>query len=92
MLRHGPPVGREGRKSGPNSWALGTGPKIDFVQRRVNRSLNTDKLLALLKSEASKFFPWPKCAGELLKIEVLDHVVMGNGNFSSLRSHEYISP
>ena len=28
-------------------------------------------------------------AGELLKIEVLDHVVMGNGNFSSLRSLGY---
>ena len=31
-------------------------------------------------------------AGELLKIEVLDHVVMGNGNFSSLRAlgHFYV--
>ena len=28
-------------------------------------------------------------AGQLLKIEVLDHVVMGNGNFSSLRSLGY---
>jgi DNA repair protein RadC len=25
-------------------------------------------------------------AGQLLKIEVLDHVVMGHGNFSSLRA------
>ena len=28
-------------------------------------------------------------AGELLKIEVLDHIVMGNGNFSSLRALGY---
>jgi DNA repair protein RadC len=28
-------------------------------------------------------------AGQLLKIEVLDHVVVGNGNFSSLRSLGY---
>jgi DNA repair protein RadC len=25
-------------------------------------------------------------AGQLLKMEVLDHVIVGNGNFSSLRS------
>ena len=28
-------------------------------------------------------------AGQLLKIELLDHVVIGNGNFSSLRSLGY---
>lgn len=28
-------------------------------------------------------------AGQLLKIEVLDHVIVGNGNFSSLRSLGY---
>jgi DNA repair protein RadC len=28
-------------------------------------------------------------AGQLLKIEVLDHVIIGNGNFSSLRSLGY---
>jgi DNA repair protein RadC len=26
------------------------------------------------------------CAGQLLKIELLDHGVIGNGNFSSLRA------
>lgn len=30
-------------------------------------------------------------AGQLLKIEVLDHVVVGNGNFSSLRSLGYFA-
>jgi DNA repair protein RadC len=25
-------------------------------------------------------------AGQLLKMEVLDHVIVGNGNFASLRS------
>ena len=29
-------------------------------------------------------------AGQLLKMEVLDHVVVGNGNFSSLRSLGYL--
>ena len=28
-------------------------------------------------------------AGQLLKIELIDHVVIGNGNFSSLRSLGY---
>ena len=28
-------------------------------------------------------------AGQLLKIEILDHVIVGNGNFSSLRSLGY---
>jgi DNA repair protein RadC len=29
-------------------------------------------------------------AGQLLKMEVLDHVIVGNGNFSSLRTLGYI--
>jgi DNA repair protein RadC len=28
-------------------------------------------------------------AGQILKIEVLDHVIMGQGNFSSLKSLGY---
>ena len=28
-------------------------------------------------------------AGQLLKMELLDHVVIGNGNFSSLRALGY---
>jgi len=28
-------------------------------------------------------------AGQLLKLELLDHVVIGNGNFSSLRALGY---
>ena len=28
-------------------------------------------------------------AGQLLKMELLDHVIIGNGNFSSLRSLGY---
>ena len=28
-------------------------------------------------------------AGQLLKMEVLDHVIIGNGNFSSLRALGY---
>jgi DNA repair protein RadC len=28
-------------------------------------------------------------AGQLLKMEVLDHVIVGNGNFSSLRTLGY---
>jgi DNA repair protein RadC len=30
-------------------------------------------------------------AGQLLKIEVLDHVIMGNPNFCSLREHGFFS-
>jgi hypothetical protein len=29
-------------------------------------------------------------AGQILKIEVLDHVIMGQGNFSSLKSLGYL--
>ena len=30
-------------------------------------------------------------AGQLLKIELLDHVIMGNGNFTSLRKLGYFA-
>jgi DNA repair protein RadC len=30
-------------------------------------------------------------AGEILKMELVDHVIVGNGNFSSLRSLGYFS-
>ncbi|MGO8838231.1 MAG: JAB domain-containing protein [Limisphaerales bacterium] len=30
-------------------------------------------------------------AGQILKIEVLDHVIMGSGNFSSLKALGYFA-
>ena len=38
-------------------------PDIDFALRRVNRELETEKLLALLRSEAPRFLKWPRLSG-----------------------------
>jgi hypothetical protein len=39
-------------------------PKIDFGKRFANRSLNTDKLLALLRTEAPRFFELAEVVGK----------------------------
>jgi hypothetical protein len=50
-----------------------TRAKINIARRQANRALNTERLLALLRRE----------------LELIDHVVIGNGNFSSLRALGY---
>jgi hypothetical protein len=47
-------------------------PKIDFKKRRSNRSLNTEKLLALLKSETPKFFALAEVVGKWVWIQFTD--------------------
>jgi hypothetical protein len=43
--------------------------QIDFIRRRVNRSLDTAKLLSLLKSETPKFFELAEVVGKWVWIE-----------------------
>jgi hypothetical protein len=44
-------------------------PEIDFGKRSANRSLNTDKLLALLRTEAPRFFELAEVVGKWVWIQ-----------------------
>ena len=44
-------------------------PEIDFALRRANRSLETDKLLALLRREAPRFFEVAEVVGKWVWIQ-----------------------
>jgi hypothetical protein len=44
-------------------------PEIDYALRRTNRALDTDKLLALLRSEAPRFFEVAEVVGKWVWIE-----------------------
>jgi len=46
-----------------------TRPEIDFDLRRANRALGTDKLLALLKQEAPRFFELAEVVGKWVWIQ-----------------------
>jgi len=46
--------------------------KIDFKKRRFNRSLNTDKLLALLRTETPNFFELAEVVGKWVWIRFAD--------------------
>ena len=43
--------------------------KIDFTRRNTNRTLNTEKLLALLRSEAPRFFEIAEVVGKWVWIQ-----------------------
>lgn len=45
---------------------------IDFTRRRVNRSLDTKKLMALLESEMPKFFELAEVVGKWVWIRFID--------------------
>src|SRR5215469_5450150 len=47
-------------------------PKIDLALRRANRALNTDKLLALLRSETPRFFEVAEVVGKWVWIQFAD--------------------
>jgi hypothetical protein len=47
-------------------------PEIDFALRRANRSLDTEKLLALLRSEAPRFFEVAEVVGKWVWIHFSD--------------------
>ena len=54
------------------STSTGNRAKIDFKKRYVNRSLNTEKLLALLRSETPKFFESAEVVGKWVWIQFTD--------------------
>ena len=64
---------RQNTKSGLKSRTeqLGTEgrPQIDFGKRSANRLLNTDKLLALLRMEAPRFFELAEVVGKWVWIQ-----------------------
>ena len=47
-------------------------PPIDFDLRRVNRALETEKLLALLRSDAPRFFEVAEVVGKWVWIQFSD--------------------
>src|SRR5580693_2627208 len=47
-------------------------PKIDFALRRANRALETQKLLALLRSESPRFFAVAEVVGKWVWIQFTD--------------------
>jgi hypothetical protein len=47
-------------------------PKIDLALRRANRVLNTEKLLALLRSETPNFFELAEVVGKWVWIQFAD--------------------
>jgi hypothetical protein len=49
-----------------------TRPEIDFKRRRANRALETDKLLALLRSEAPRFYDIAEVVGKWVWVQFSD--------------------
>ena len=47
-------------------------PEIDYALRRTNRALETDKLLALLRSEAPRFFEVAEVVGKWVWVQFSD--------------------
>jgi len=61
-----------GLKSRPEQLSTGNRPKIDFALRRANRALETQKLLALLRSESPRFFEVAEVVGKWVWIQFTD--------------------
>jgi hypothetical protein len=63
----------QNRKSGalnrPEQVSTGNRPKINLALRRTNRALETEKLLALLRSEAPNFFELAEVVGKWVWIQ-----------------------
>ncbi len=51
-------------KSRPEQSSTENRPKIDLALRRVNRALNTEKLLELLRSQSPRFFELAEVVGQ----------------------------
>lgn len=47
-------------------------PRINFARRRVNRSLDTESLLAMLRSRAPRFFDLAEVVGKWVWIQFAD--------------------
>jgi hypothetical protein len=56
-------------KSRPEQWNTRPLPKIDLPLRRANRTLNTERLLALLRSKTPRFFEIAEVVGKWVWIK-----------------------
>jgi hypothetical protein len=63
---------KSGLKSRPEQLSTGNRPQIDFARRVANRSLDTEKLLALLRSETPNFFEIAEVVGKWVWIQFAD--------------------
>jgi hypothetical protein len=59
-------------KNRPEQLSTGERPKINLELRRANRRLETDKLLALLRSETPNFFDLAEVVGKWVWIQFSD--------------------
>jgi len=66
----------QNQKSGllnrPEQLSTENRPKIDFALRRANRALETEKLLALLRSDSPRFFEVAEVVGKWVWIRFTD--------------------
>ena len=60
---------KSGLKSRPEQLNTKQLPKIDLALRRANRALNTEKLLALLRSDTPNFFQIAEVVGKWVWIQ-----------------------
>src|SRR5271165_732860 len=60
---------KSGLKSRPEQLSTDNRPKIDMALRRTNRRLETEKLLALLRSETPRFFEVAEVVGKWVWIQ-----------------------
>ena len=59
-------------QSRPEQLSTGDRPKINMELRRANRTLDTEKLLALLRSETPNFFELAEVVGKWVWIQFSD--------------------
>jgi hypothetical protein len=63
---------KSGLLNRPEQLGTDNRPKIDFVLRRANRKLETEKLLALLRSRTPNFFELAEVVGKWVWIQFTD--------------------
>jgi hypothetical protein len=65
-------IQKAGLLNRPEQLSTENRPKIDFALRRANRALETEKLLALLRSESPRFFEVAEVVGKWVWIQFTD--------------------
>jgi hypothetical protein len=65
-------IQKAGLLNRPEQLSTENRPKIDFALRRANRALETEKLLALLRSESPRFFEVAEVVGKWVWIQFSD--------------------
>jgi hypothetical protein len=63
---------KSGLKSRPEQLNTENRPQIDFALRRANRTLETEKLLALLRGKTPNFFELAEVVGKWVWIQFTD--------------------